>query len=258
MTDIIGPFYIGDNPAIDLQITVTREGEDIQLDDYNSASVTVFDPNGASVDWDASITIDTVNDVVNVPFPAVSPFDTEGLYTLYVHLSNGSNTETADPVIIRIMSMTSTIGWATVSDVLAITGELVTAGQLMDGQETIMLFSGRTTATPTESIKPRDQQWLKKAVAQQTIWQKEQPGYKTRHWIKEIVQDGTDIIYVGSSEPANMAMMSLAPLAARALKNLSWLSGKAVRLRSPGLPLASGLTSDEYRRNDDHGGWQPL
>lgn len=258
MTAIIGPFYVGDNPAVDLEISVTREGEDIQLDDYDTASVLVFDPSGTQIAWDADITLDDANDVVIVPFPDESPLTTQGLYTMYVQLTNGVNTETADPVIIQVLALTNSTAWATVSDVVGITGEIVTNAQLLDAQEVIQIFSGRTTSTPRESIKPRDQSTLKKAVAWQAVWQRRQPGYKERHWIKEIVQDGTNIVYIGSSEPANPAMVALAPLAARAIKNLSWMSGNSIRFRSPDDALATGLSAEEYRRNDEHGGWRPL
>lgn len=258
MTSIVGPFRVGDNPAVDLEISVTREGESIETDDYDSASVLVFDPSGTEIEWDATITLDDVNDVVIVPFPDASPFAVEGFYTLYPKLTNGVNVETADPVLIQILALTNSTAWATVTDVLTITRTVVTNGVLLDAQEIIEIFCGRSTSTPSTSMKARDRDTLKKAVAWQAAWLPSQPGYKTRHWIKEIVQDGTNIVYIGSSEPANPAMVSLAPLAARALKNLSWMAGNSIRFRPPEDALASGLSAEEYRRNDDHGGWRPL
>jgi hypothetical protein len=257
MTATVGPFYVGDNPAVDLHISVTRNDEALDLAPYDNATVQVFDPAGETIVWDATITIDQVNDWVVVPFPDVSPLTEAGYYTLYVQLVDGTNTETADPVMIQVLALTNTTAWATISDVANVTGSSVSNATLLDANEIIQIFSGRTTATPRTAMKARDLEWLKKAVAWQAAWLPEQPGYKARHWIKEIIQDGTNIVYVGSSEPANPAMVALAPLAARALKNLSWMAGRSIKLRYADV-LGSGFSYEEYKRNDDHGGWQPL
>lgn len=257
MTATVGPFYVGDNPAVDLQISVTRNDEALDLAAYDDAGVVVMDPAGTTIEWDAEVTLDAENDYVVVPFPDVSPLTEAGFYTMYVQLLDGTHTETADPVMIQVLALSSTTAWATISQVANITGISVSNGTLLDANEIIEIFAGRTTATPLTSFKARDLEWLKKAVAWQAAWLPEQPGYKARHWIKEIIQDGTNIVYVGSSEPANPAMVALAPLAARALKNVSWLSGRSIRLRPPDAP-PGGLSYEEYKSNDEHGGWRPL
>lgn len=256
----LGPWYVGDTPTTTLAIKVQRDGVDVQLDGYSSATVLLYGPTGESVVWDSSPTIDTVNDLIEVTPPTTSPFVTAGIYNMYLRLTATSGgSETFFATDIRVLALGVASGWATTSNVRSITGETVTENDLADAQMVIELYAGRTFAgsQANDSIRPKDAVWLQKAVAYQAVWQKSQPGYKTRHAIKEVNQDGAQVIYAGSSEPNNTALVMLAPLANRALKNVSWLRSKTIKLKSPSYNGPHESYGD-YKRNDEHPGWRPM
>lgn len=150
-------------------------------------------------------------------------------------------------------------GWATVSQVTSITGVAVDAADVAYAQAVIETYCGRTFdgSAANDSIRPKDKVWLQKAVAFQAVWQVQQPGYFGRHSIKEVDQDGARVIYAGSAESNNSAMVMLAPLAARAIKNLSWMRSRTIRVKPPSYEGPNDSYGD-YKRSDDHPGWSPL
>lgn len=256
----LGPWYVGDTPTTNLTIKVQRDGVDVQLDGYSSAQVLLYGPTGDSVVWDSSPVIDTAADTVNVTPPSTSPFTVSGIYNLYLRLTaSGGGSETFFATDIRVLALGVATGWASTGDVRSITGESVTEDELADAQNVIELYAGRTYAgsKDNDSIRPKDKIWLQKAVAYQSVWQRTQPGYKARHAIKEVNQDGAQVVYAGSSEPNNTAFIMLAPLAQRSLKNVSWMRSRTIRVKPPswGGPHPS---YGDYKRNDEHSGWRPM
>lgn len=149
--------------------------------------------------------------------------------------------------------------WASVADVTSTTGVTVDDADVLYAQGVIETYCGRTYegSVVNDSIRPKDMVWLKKAVAYQAVWQVQQPGYYGRHSIKEVNQDGAQVIYSGSSESNNSALVMLAPLAARALKNVSWMRSRTIRVK-PASYEGPHLSYGDYKRNDDHPGWRPL
>lgn len=256
----LGPWYVGDTPTTNLEVHVQRDGADIQLDGYVGAQVLLYGPDATQVTWDSTPTIDTNADVVNIAPPSASPFESAGIYNMYLRLTGATGgTETFWVTDIRVLALGVTSGWASAGNVRSITGETVTETDLAIAQGIIELYSGRTYAgsVVNDSIRPKDLGWLQKAVAYQSVWQRSQPGYLTRHGIKEVNQDGAQIIYAGSSEPNNTAFIMLGPLARRALKNVSWMRSKTINVKAPSYD-GDHPSYGDYKRNDEHGGWRPL
>lgn len=151
------------------------------------------------------------------------------------------------------------MSWATAADVLSVTGVTVQSVDVAYAQAVVETYCGRTFegSEANDSIRPKDLVWLKKAVCFQAVWQVQQPGYYGRHAIKEVNQDGAQVVYTGSSEGNNSALVMLAPLAARAIKNISWMRSRTIKIKPPSYEGEHPSYGD-YKRNDDHPGWRPM
>lgn len=144
------------------------------------------------------------------------------------------------------------MAWATTDDVSTITGITVTSAQLAQAHGVVELHAGRTQDQPTDTMRARDLGWLKRAVCWQAVWQKEQAGYTTRVSATRIAQDGVDV----TLGPAGG---ELAPLAARALRNLSWKGTRSIRVAHPGRALAHpDLIDYASDYSDGTHRWTPL
>lgn len=254
---MLGPWYVGDTPATDIEIHIQRDGVDVIISNYTAAEVLLFDIDGNAVEWNGEATLDTEENAVIVPPPATSPFAAKGVYSLYIRLTSvAGGTETSFADIIQVLAIGSQDSWATIGQVYSLTGQVVTLSNVLDAQEVVEIHCGRTFES-TDLFKARDIVWLRKAVAYQAIWMPLQPGYFERHTIKETIQDGAQVVFAGSNEPANTGLFMLAPLAMRALKNLSWMGSTSIKFRRPRFGPRP-LSASEYRYNDDHEGWRPL
>ena len=130
--------------------------------------------------------------------------------------------------------------WATVQEVIDSTGVSVTDAQLAQAQSDIEIFTNRIYAD-TARIRTRDLHWLGQAVARQAAWIAGQFGLETRLDATQIQQDQVSTTLQGDG-------LVLAPMAARALKRVSWMRSRTVHIRSAvegagplvGDPLADG------------------
>lgn len=121
------------------------------------------------------------------------------------------------------------MAWATAANVLALTGKTVTDQVVLEASAVIDIYANRTEAA-SGGMSARDLGWLQRATAFQAAWMPLQPGFHQRNAYEQITQDGMQIIY------GKEWQISLAPLAARALKNLSWKASRTVAvvsMRSP-------------------------
>lgn len=116
------------------------------------------------------------------------------------------------------------MSWTTTSQVMAVTGVDVSGAQILQAQQVIETFAGITFAT--SDLSARNLRVLSVATAYQAAWMVGQIDLPTRTDIKEITQDGVRIT------PANPDALLLAPLAARALAQLSWRNRRTTRLKS--------------------------
>lgn len=114
--------------------------------------------------------------------------------------------------------------WASVADVLAYTGAVVTDLQIGVAQGVIDIYA-QVTPDTTDPISPRDLRLLKQALAYQTVWQANQVDLITRTDVSQVNQDGL------SFTPAHSEALILAPLASRCLARVSWRQPRSIRVR---------------------------
>ncbi|MFD4596725.1 hypothetical protein ACFWPQ_01705 [Streptomyces sp. NPDC058464] len=114
--------------------------------------------------------------------------------------------------------------WATLQQVTDITGVSVTGQQLAQAQAAIEVFSNRIYPDQ-DRMRTRDLYWLGRAVAYQAAWLAGQFGLETRLDATQIQQDQVSTTLQGDG-------LVLAPMAARALKRVSWMRSRTVHIRS--------------------------
>jgi hypothetical protein len=142
------------------------------------------------------------------------------------------------------------MGWATVQDCQSLTGYTPTSGDLVVAQTVVETFVNRTEDAAA-SFTVRDVDTLRKAVCFQAAWLAGQPGYLTRMGATSLQQDGL------STTLTNPADMTLAPLAQRAIKNLSWMGTRTIQRRRYDRAL-TGLTAETWLTTDPQDGWEPM
>jgi hypothetical protein len=138
--------------------------------------------------------------------------------------------------------------WCTLDDVEAITGVTVTEGQLAAASSVVTVYANRSPDV-AGSLLARDVYWLKQACAWQARWQAQQPGYDQKSSVTSVNQDNTQVAFGAEWQ------IVLAPLAARALKNLSWKGSRTVRVHTGVSPSVLDFTNEA---SDAVGRWFPL
>lgn len=128
--------------------------------------------------------------------------------------------------------------WTSTGDVLTLLGRTVTVAQVAEANMIITTFAGRTPAA-SAGMTPRDLYWLKSAASYQAIWLGEQPDALERQIAARHAQDGVEVDYAGSSFSPKEYPVVLAPLAARALRNLTWKSSRTLRVPPVATPVNS-------------------
>jgi len=118
-----------------------------------------------------------------------------------------------------------TDAWATADDVTKATGATVTEPQLVQAQDDIEIATGRIFLD-TPRLRQRDLYWLGKAVARQAAWIVGQFGLEVRLDVTTTKQDG------GATTPTSDGLV-LAPMAARAIKRVSWMRSRSIHVRAP-------------------------
>jgi hypothetical protein len=129
--------------------------------------------------------------------------------------------------------------WATAQQVINVTGVTVTDQQLAQAQDDIEIFTGRVYED-TPRLRTRDLYWLGRAVARQAAWAAGQFGLETRLDATQIQQDQVSSSLTGDG-------LVLAPMAARALRKVSWMRSRTVHIRSAvegAGPLTGNALSD--------------
>lgn len=140
--------------------------------------------------------------------------------------------------------------WAAAQQVTDATGVTVTDAQLAQAQATVEVFCNRIYAD-TERIRARDVYWLGRAVAYQAAWLKGQYDLATRLDSSQVQQDG---VVASLGEHA----MVLAPMAARALRRISWMRSRTLHVRSPFEDGSSWGVDPLSDASDDSQVWRPM
>lgn len=147
------------------------------------------------------------------------------------------------------------MAWATLEQVEAVTGVEVTAPQLAAAQSVIEIYANRESSTDHDAtLTARDARALKQAVAWQAVWQAQQAGYDTRSAFRQLDQDGLRVTTDSQSD------VMLAPLAARALRNLSWKAQRTTVVRPTTVGLSAHPDLIDYldESNDGRHPWELL
>lgn len=142
----------------------------------------------------------------------------------------------------------TTNSWAQAADVLTYTGVTVTDAEVMRAQAIIDMFTARTyDALPR--IGTRDLHWLTLATAYQAAWMLSQPDLYSRLDFATIA---------AGSRPVELKedTLRIAPLAAKALKRVSWLKSRSLHVRSPFTDGLTPISSDpDSAGNDFYESW---
>jgi hypothetical protein len=141
--------------------------------------------------------------------------------------------------------------YATTADVLSVTGVSATSAQLAQAEAVVTIYANRTP-TASASFGQRDLYWLQQATCWQAAWQSQKYGYTQRDNATSLMQDGLQV------ERDTEHSVTLAPLAARALKNLSWKTNRTIRGSNIHVPLGAGLRDFTLESSDAFSDWQPL
>jgi hypothetical protein len=141
--------------------------------------------------------------------------------------------------------------WATQAQVEALTGVAVTVAQLAKAQAVIDIYSNRTIEV-SGGISRRDENWLRQAVAWQAAWEVGQVAAEQRMAVRSVNQDQVAADYVAEYA------LTLAPLAARALKNLSWKTSRTIALNGGELRFRPASIDYTQEWTDDLQVWEPM
>jgi hypothetical protein len=154
------------------------------------------------------------------------------------------------------------MAWATIADVESVTGQTVTAANLAAADSDICVYAERAPSA-SAGMGPRDLYWLQVATSYQAVWRTGQVDVDTRQSVGSFSQDGIAVDYGGKEWRVN-----LAPMAARALKNLSWKGTRTSRTPNVRYPLglgeweASRATAAQLgfldESYDEASSWRPL
>jgi hypothetical protein len=137
-----------------------------------------------------------------------------------------------------------------VADVLATTGSTVTTAQVAAADSVVSIYVNRTS-TASASMSARDLGWIRTAIAWQAPWQADKADMATRSQFDSVSQDGLSV-----TSTAQWAKV-LAPLAARALKNLSWKSSRTIR--TPNVSVPTGMGVDFLlESSDERSTWETM
>lgn len=159
-------------------------------------------------------------------------------------------------VVEESTDVSDVIAWSTREEVSQITGlseDDLTDDELQRAQFIIDLVSGRTLDMRDLLInenRKRDLRWLRMAVAYQVAWMKAQPDLFTRWDLTRTSQDGENSDFVPGAT-------TLAPLAKRAIRRLSWKGTRSVSIGLSGYDNEDGMTSGPLiDRSSDV--WEPM
>lgn len=140
------------------------------------------------------------------------------------------------------------MSWVTEADALKYTGETIAPEDLEKASAVITIYAGVTEDQPTASIGARDRLWLAMATAYQAAWMPSKPGLLTqRESHADTSTDGTRVARESDSQ------IMLAPLAARTLKNLSWMGTRSTLIPSAVPAPRSDFLNEAY---DGAAGWK--
>lgn len=245
---MIGPYVVGQVPAGPLVISVTADdGTDRDLTSYTSIQFLIYAPDGSRVDT-SGCTVDPIDpaqpSTVVVHWASVSLFTVPGTYTYQLELDGpGAVHDLTGLGSFQVLAVGAITAWCTLDDVTTFTGASPEPVDLMRAQAAIDIHSGRSIDVAPR-IWARDKHYLRLATAYQCAWQMAQPDLFTRSDVTQVSQDG-------ANASLHDGALTLAPLARRALRRVSWRQSRSVEARSPfvsgsGYPLGGPVIDYDF------------
>lgn len=138
--------------------------------------------------------------------------------------------------------------WATPEKALQWTGKDIPQDELNRAAFVLTPYAGRTGEEPEDAIAPVDRHWLGMATAFQALWMRGKPGLlEQRESHTSSSADGVSVQRESDSQ------VMLAPIAARCLRNLSWIGNRTTYQLPPADPPVSFLNEE----SDGLHGWKP-
>jgi hypothetical protein len=128
--------------------------------------------------------------------------------------------------------------------VLEDTGKTVDTTDIHRAALSIEMYSNRSEALSGD-MAPRDLVCIQRAVCWQVAWLTSQVGYYSRSLAVERKQDGIEIDHGSQGDSWREWADTLSPLAARQLKNLSWLGTRVERTRPAGRRRAPNFLTED-------------
>ena len=139
--------------------------------------------------------------------------------------------------------------WATLEQVATLTGKTVDEPTRALAAAAIELHTGLIEGVERKGLKDRDAYWLRLAVCFQAAWLMTQPDYLERNAVSSVSQDGQ------SATGGNPDWLTLAPLARKAIKRLSWRGARTIVVDDGARRNRLNVLSEEY---DDSLAWRRL
>lgn len=241
----IGPYRVGDIPAADLQIEVTRDGAPADLTGVTGVTGTLIAADGTP-----SVLPGVIEEgsVIVLDWPDTSPFSAPGMYSVTPVLTGADNSvESLDPVLIAVYPDPSLDTHGTVATVSRVTGTTVTPADIDAALSVIELVTGRDL-TDLTGFSIKDTRNLRYAVAWQAAFMAANPGLMT-----EVAAASKSVGDVSVSYRESTANW-LAPLARLALKRVLFKGNRTVLTGTLGRTLPDTMLED----SDPEHGWTPL
>lgn len=129
--------------------------------------------------------------------------------------------------------------FATVAQILATVKKNVTEDTRDLAAQAIELHTGLIEAVERKDISDRDRYWLMLATSYQAAWLLTQPDYLERNAVSAVTQNGQ------SATAGNPDWLTLAPMARKALKRMSWRGVRTVSTQT-GRRRVVNVNDDEY------------
>lgn len=141
--------------------------------------------------------------------------------------------------------------FATIAQVAELTGASVDAQTRLLAAQAVEMSTGLVEGTLAERVDmtARDLYFLRLACAYQAAWLNVQPDYLTRNDVKSVSHDG-------QAAQGNPDWLTLAPLARKATKRLSWRGTRS--LNTGTLTRRERLALALQESGDDRHAWRPI
>lgn len=136
--------------------------------------------------------------------------------------------------------------------------EVVSDGNIKRAAASLDPYINRTEAA-SGIMSPRDLHWIRQAVIWQSAWIRDQSGYTARHAVAQQSEGGLTVSAQAGGVGGSVRewTWTVAPMAARSLKNLSWKASGARHIVRDGRTRPG---NDFALETDDEcsGSWEPL